>query len=998
MLRRALVLPALLASVALLGPLPAPAVAQDSPAVVVLPPRYGTEVPPVLGLATSEHVVAYHRNERDEQNQLNLVVRRVGGTRVSVPAARTGAASVAGSTVVVQVPVPGQGGAAAPYAVDVATGTVRIGEPYAYAGARGTAMDYFLTATPDGWLDVRWIEYEQRIWRHYTDGRPSVAIAPISEIIGMAVADDTGALYAEYLDGPVVKRLVYLDLTTGETTPLYTDTDADPGELGGFDISAAAIAWSHSGLGLFKAPRTAVGEPVRRALPTGSTPLVVAVTDTALGWTERTQTSTGSFRTVARTAVDGAEPVTGPLVADAGTGSLDGGDFAFVAGSTPQTRGTYRLSPGATSFGPAVDLAGTSPPLSIAASAGRLVYAYPATTPYAEQLYDQGVDRTDEGVVERGGERVLAVVSADADVADARTAHLRPGTSGPVAVVQDGAAVVATVPVEPGTYEVAVSGHRLVTSTITDWLYAWEPGNTYVRDLRDLERAPVVIPRIESSALSGHRLAYLAADFGIRVRDLDTGSETVVRPAGRPAGGEPDPRQNRMVLQLAGDWVAWSFPSLSDPSTSAELRAVRIGDPSSAVSAVPAQARELRLADGALAWLDIDDRDVHVLDLTTGVDTVVGTGRRPAVMREFLALDEDFVAYVAPDDTTRVVPLAAQVAAAPTLLGGTLPTALSPDGDGSSDTMRLGLTASRPLEQYSLTVTRADGSAVETVAATAPDGGLRAAWDGRDPSGRPYPDGTYQWSLSGTGGERRGALVAGGAGTRLSGTVRIDTVDPASAQGRAPARVSDTSPTSRFRVAWSGSEAGLRYDVDVERFVVTNGRGAWSAPRRWLTGTRLASAVYAGTPYASTPGTLFRFRVTARDAAGNGRAALSGTTVVPYDDRATAVRASSGWTTASSSDRYGGTSRVASANGRTLTFVSSMSRFEVVGDKCPTCGRFRLVVDGRAGPIIDTRASTTARRRVLAAVALPRGRHTVQLVVVGTTGRSVRVDALAVTP
>jgi hypothetical protein len=312
--------------------------------------------------------------------------------------------------------------------------------------------------------------------------------------------------------------------------------------------------------------------------------------------------------------------------------------------------------------------------------------------------------------------------------------------------------------------------------------------------------------------------------------------------------------------------------------------------------------------------------------------------------------------------------------------------------------MRLGLAVSRPLEQYELAVTRPDGSAVETVTATAPDGGLRASWDGRDDAGRPYPDGTYQWSLSGSGGERRGSLVAGGAATRLSGTVRIDTVDPASAQGRAPARVSDTSPTSRFRVAWSGSEAGLRYDVDVERYVVTSGRGAWGAPRRWLTATRATSAVYAGTPYASAPGTLLRFRVTARDAAGNGRTALSGTTVVPYDDRAGAVRASTGWSTATSSDRYGGSSRVASANGRTLTFAGSMSRFEVVGDRCPSCGRFRLVVDGRAGPVIDTRAGTTSRRAVLTAVTLPRGRHTVSVVVVGTTGRSVRVDALAVTP
>jgi hypothetical protein len=291
--------------------------------------------------------------------------------------------------------------------------------------------------------------------------------------------------------------------------------------------------------------------------------------------------------------------------------------------------------------------------------------------------------------------------------------------------VQDGTATVATVPVEPGTYEIAVAGHRLVTSTLADWSGSWVPGATYVRDLRDSERPPVVIPGIESTALSGHRLAYLAGDHSIRVRDLDSGAETVVRPPGRPAGGEADPRQNRIVLRLSGSWVAWSFPSRDDLAVIVEARAVRVDDPAAGFDRIPAGASELRLADGLLAWIDTDDRQVHVVQLADGTDAVIGTARRAALMREFLALDDDFVAYVAPDDATRVMPLSARADAPPTLLGGTVPAALSPDGDGSGDALRLGLAASRPLDQYALTVTGADGAELETVTGTAPDGGLR---------------------------------------------------------------------------------------------------------------------------------------------------------------------------------------------------------------------------------------------------------------------------------
>ena len=967
------------------------ALAQDGAGTIVLPPRYGNQPVPVQALRTSERAVVYHRAEGSDDGSVSLTARRLGGDRQQLPPAVSARSSLAGDQVALEVAVAGDRSASRAQVVDLASGTSTFGEPYPWKGARGTAMDYFLAATGDGWLDVRGTpEGGQNVVRHFTDGRPAVPVRPTTQIIVDAKADTSGALLLEQLDQ--VRRLVYVDFASGESTVL-----AEGDSTGSYDLSPAAVAWQVGDV-IVKANRSAPATAVLRR--EGVRADLLAVSDGALAWVQSTVINApGDRRLAAVTAVDGQSPVTGPQLPEdsQGLGRVDGGDFAFVAGSTGPERGIYRLAAGATSFSEMIESAGLAPPLSVEASAGRLAYSYPAATGGLETLYDQGVDRVVDELHRRGGERVIATTTGGASVTAARTAYLAPGAGTQLAVVKDGPVTVASVPVEPGTTAVAVAGHRLVTSAFKEVGLNIVPGTTYVRDLRDLSRAPRVLQNIESTALAGHLLAYLAVDGSIRVRDLDTPApDVVVRPAGFPAGAETDGRQNRMTLLAAGNWVAWSFPSREDLARSVETRAARVSDAGATPFVLDAQPAELRLADGLLAYLDRDDRDVHVVSVTNGTDTVVGQARRAASNRTYLALDDDFVAYVAPDDTTRIQATTAHADAPPTLLGGTSTPAFSPDGDGSKDELAVAVDATRPLTEHRLEIADASGQVVRVLEGAAPDGGVRTRWNGRDDSGQVVPDGTYTWKLSGTGGDARGALVAGGAQAPLRQAVRIDRTDPARVSVNVPARVSDVFAGSRFQVTWRGSEPGLRFDVDVARLVRTStGRLEWGPARRWLTATAATSALYTGSPFAAAPGEQLRFAVTGRDAAGNGRTAHAATTV-PYDDRHPLVRLSGTWGSISASDRWGGSSRVSGIGGRRIAVTTSATTVTFIGDRCPACGRFRLVVDGRLQPIVSSYSAVARRRQVLASVTLPRGTHKVELLVVGTAGKVIRVDAVAV--
>ena len=194
-----------------------------------------------------------------------------------------------------------------------------------------------------------------------------------------------------------------------------------------------------------------------------------------------------------------------------------------------------------------------------------------------------------------------------------------------------------------------------------------------------------------------------------------------------------------------------------------------------------------------------------------------------------------------------------------------------------------------------------------------------------------------------------------------------------------------------FTARWGAAlPAGQVYDVQLG-VRVRSAAGTWSAPawQAWRTtpaGSGVVSAV---------AGRTYHLRARVRDAAGNVTP-WSATAVapVPFDDRA--LTAAGTWSALTAPGRYRGTLRAASAAGAKLSFTVEAAGLSLVADRCATCGKVRVYVDGVLKATVDTFASSTQPRRVVWSTSFSKiGKHTVAVVVAGTPGRpAVRVDGL----
>ncbi len=229
-------------------------------------------------------------------------------------------------------------------------------------------------------------------------------------------------------------------------------------------------------------------------------------------------------------------------------------------------------------------------------------------------------------------------------------------------------------------------------------------------------------------------------------------------------------------------------------------------------------------------------------------------------------------------------------------------------------------------------------------------------------------------------------------------TFSVDHPEPA---GRvsAPAVTTSTTAGLPFRVSWAG---GRSYKVQwMTRSRTSAGwvSGPW---RTWLDGTTASSAVFgAGNrPTTVRPGQTFYFRVIATDDLGDtGPLSTAVPATVTYDERATGLRYSTGWSAISASGRYLSTLRVATGAGRSVRLSAEGSEISVVGDRCAICGQVDVYLDGTRRARVDTRASGTQARVVLWRSGLLAGgirNHVLELRVVGTPGRpTVRLDGVA---
>jgi hypothetical protein len=185
-------------------------------------------------------------------------------------------------------------------------------------------------------------------------------------------------------------------------------------------------------------------------------------------------------------------------------------------------------------------------------------------------------------------------------------------------------------------------------------------------------------------------------------------------------------------------------------------------------------------------------------------------------------------------------------------------------------------------------------------------------------------------------------------------------------------------------VSWGATDAGAGVkSYDVKR---SYDGGAYRLVASGVTATSLTSTM--------KPGHTYRFKVRARDKAGNVsgwvRAATWRASLIQQSS--TSVKYGGAWATEPSSAYSGGSLRTASAAGASARLSFSGRAVAWVTTLRPDAGQVRVYIDGVLAATIDTRADATAARYVAFSRSWTSwGSHTIRLVVLGTADRP-RVD------
>lgn len=231
------------------------------------------------------------------------------------------------------------------------------------------------------------------------------------------------------------------------------------------------------------------------------------------------------------------------------------------------------------------------------------------------------------------------------------------------------------------------------------------------------------------------------------------------------------------------------------------------------------------------------------------------------------------------------------------------------------------------------------------------------------------------------------------AGNVVRATVPADAVRPTTTAPKAAGRVGAKLSGSvlPLRVSWSGADPAGSGVRRYELAMSTSG-GAY---------TRVSTTLLRPAAFVSVKaGRTVRFRVRAVDFAGNVGAWTYGPTITPklVQQTSTSVRFSSGWRTVTSPDFSGGSARARSIKGSSASYTFTGRSVAWVSTMGPTRGKARIYVDGRHVATIDLRAATTRYRTVVWSRSWSTSaRHTVRVVVLGTSGRPrVDVDAFVV--
>ncbi|MDQ1682486.1 MAG: hypothetical protein QOH99_1027, partial [Frankiaceae bacterium] len=168
----------------------------------------------------------------------------------------------------------------------------------------------------------------------------------------------------------------------------------------------------------------------------------------------------------------------------------------------------------------------------------------------------------------------------------------------------------------------------------------------------------------------------------------------------------------------------------------------------------------------------------------------------------------------------------------------------------------------------------------------------------------------------------------------------------------APAAAWTSSVSPRIPVTWgAGAPAGTRFRLS---YGVGLKPTVWHT---WIPSTTTRSAVF-GT--RTTPGAVYTLRVVVLDPYGHATPAASTRVLVPRDQ--TAATFDRRWSQVHGTPYWLGGVTTTTIAGASVSLTFTGSRLQVLGDKCPQCGSFRVYVDGHYRGTYSSQGATGNRR------------------------------------
>jgi hypothetical protein len=150
------------------------------------------------------------------------------------------------------------------------------------------------------------------------------------------------------------------------------------------------------------------------------------------------------------------------------------------------------------------------------------------------------------------------------------------------------------------------------------------------------------------------------------------------------------------------------------------------------------------------------------------------------------------------------------------------------------------------------------------------------------------------------------------------------------------------------------------------------------------------------------PRHTYALQLRARDPAGNWSPWVESEAFAPLlsQDTSPSLGRSAGWTRYTRTWMSGGTALYSKTRGAWVTRTFTGRAIALVASQGPARGKAKLYVDGTLAATVDLRRSSSRHRVVVFSRSWASvGRHTLKLVVLGTSGRPrVDVDAFVIVP